>query len=262
MTPRRLVDSIAPRIARIRAPLSLKLQAAFLVLIGILAATGLASLFTISRIERQAADLERMNHSVELARGLDHSIVTQEHLSSMFLLTGDVSYYRKLLNERTRFRSGLVELGTDGRTIEAVFTRYEEASDAVVEARNVGHHGAAQDMHIAREHVIAHEIEGLTGQLIARFEDDRQAGLTRIFVEQRRANWTVAALFVASISLALVLGSVLARSIVDPIQRVDAMLARIAEGEFNTVSDVVNRDEVGSLGRSRSPMDQQVGHQH
>src|SRR5262245_47003897 len=157
MTPRRLVDSIAPRIARIRAPLSAKFHAAFLALIGNLVATGLASLFTRSRIERQAADLERMNHSVELARQLDHSIVTQEHLSSMFLLTGDLSYYRKLLNERTRFRSGLVELGSDGPPIEAVFTRYEEASEAVVETRNAGHQAAAQDMHIAREHVIAHE---------------------------------------------------------------------------------------------------------
>lgn len=258
MLPRRLLDSIAPRIARIRAPLSVKLQAAFLVLIVVVASTGLVSLGTISRIERKADDLDRMRRAVERARRLDHSIVTQEHLASMLILTGDTSYHTKLLNERKRFRSGLIELGPDGAPIEAVFARYEGASEDVVEAQRAGFHGAAQEMHIAREHVIAHEIEALTGQLVTRFENERQVALTRILMEQRQATWTVAAFFLVSITLALVLGSVLARSIVDPIQRVDGMLARIAAGKFDAVYTVVNRDELGSLATGVTHMSRQL----
>ena len=54
-------------------------------------------------------------------------------------------------------------------------------------------------------------------------------------------------LFVGSVGLAMGLSVVLARSIVHPIQDVEAALEQIARGEFGAVTSVVNRDEVGSL---------------
>jgi CheY-like chemotaxis protein len=54
--------------------------------------------------------------------------------------------------------------------------------------------------------------------------------------------------FVAfSVALALMLGSILASSVLHPVRKMDAALERIAQGDFVTLDDVVNRDELGSL---------------
>ena len=52
---------------------------------------------------------------------------------------------------------------------------------------------------------------------------------------------------VFSMALALMLGSILASSILDPVREMDAALERIARGDFVILDDVVNRDELGSL---------------
>jgi signal transduction histidine kinase len=52
---------------------------------------------------------------------------------------------------------------------------------------------------------------------------------------------------VFSVALALMLGSILASSILHPVRKMDAALERIARGDFVTLDDVVNRDELGSL---------------
>jgi signal transduction histidine kinase/ActR/RegA family two-component response regulator len=247
------IAAIARRIARIRAPLSLKLQGAFLLVSVFLLVTALVSLLAIARIERQAAELDRIDRGVALAHKLEYSIAVQQHLSSMMVLTGDERYQPALIEERERFQAAVAQLSAHGVTRAAVgqltdvFARYEDASRTVVVAHRAGDHQQAVEIHISREHVIAHEIETLLRDVVARMQRQRGAALVRIAREQRQTNWMVGGFFVVSISLALVVGLLLARSIVYPIQRVDATLSRIAGGAFVSVPDVVNRDEVGSL---------------
>src|SRR5256885_551272 len=50
-----------------------------------------------------------------------------------------------------------------------------------------------------------------------------------------------------SILLATLLGFVLSGSLVGPIQRTEARLAEIAEGDFSRRLEVANRDELGAL---------------
>ena len=62
--------------------------------------------------------------------------------------------------------------------------------------------------------------------------------------------WTTGAVVgfvVLSVALALMLGSILASSILHPVRKMDAALERIAQGDFVTLDDVVNRDELGAL---------------
>jgi len=108
--------AIESRVAGIRAPLRVKLQIGFLLVIGVLLVTGVVSLVAIAGIREQTLDLERMDASVHLALGLDHSIVLQEHLSSMFLLTAEDGYDTKLVAEQKRFRELLGQLGAKGAT--------------------------------------------------------------------------------------------------------------------------------------------------
>src|SRR5262245_26121680 len=182
----------------------------------------------------------------------------------MFVLTAEAPYYEKLRVERDRFRAAVAGLAAHEipdnleRSIGDTFTRYVEASEEAVRAKGAGKHDHAQFVHVAREHVIAHEIEALTRSLVARFQDHRQDAVTRIIGEQRRVTLTVAGFFLFAIVVAVALGTLLARSIVDPIQRVDATLQRIASGEFGVTADVTSRDELGSLGAHVNRMSGQL----
>jgi signal transduction histidine kinase len=61
-----------------------------------------------------------------------------------------------------------------------------------------------------------------------------------------------------SIALALGLGLILSWALVSPIQRTEARLADIAEGDFSGRLDVPNRDELGSLARNVNLMNEEL----
>jgi signal transduction histidine kinase len=62
----------------------------------------------------------------------------------------------------------------------------------------------------------------------------------------------------AALVLALLLGFVLSRSLIGPIQRIDARLAAIASGDFSGHVNVVNRDELGALGTNVNQMNDEL----
>jgi signal transduction histidine kinase len=248
-----VLRNVERRIARMRAPLAVKLQIAFLILIAVLLVAALVSLLAIAGIRQQAVSLNSINRSLGVALGLDHSIVLQEHLSSMFLLTADESYSTKLIAEQQRFRALVGELETHGATpvevaaIADASSRYESATATVRALRSAGDEHRAQRTHVELEHTIAHEIEELTKTLATRMKALQEVRYHDMQAAQQRANWTVAGFFVFAVLLALILGPLVARSIVHPVRRVDEALERIADGQFVSVSDVVNADELGSL---------------
>jgi len=256
--------AIESRVAGIRAPLRVKLQIGFLLVIGVLLVTGVVSLVAIAGIREQTLDLERMDASVHLALGLDHSIVLQEHLSSMFLLTAEDGYDTKLVAEQKRFRELLGQLGAKGATrpeiagIEEAFGRYERAANSVRQLRRAGQEAEAQQTHVAQEHTIAHQIEILTKALVRRMGTLQEGKHQEIVTAQRWSTWTMAGFFAFSVALALVLGAVLSRSILRPVRRVHIALERIAQGEFVTIDDVVNHDELGSLVSNVNRMSQRL----
>ena len=63
---------------------------------------------------------------------------------------------------------------------------------------------------------------------------------------------------VGAIVLALVLGFVLAWSVIGPIQRIDARLEAIASGDFSGRVEVVNRDELGALAANVNRMNDEL----
>jgi signal transduction histidine kinase len=62
----------------------------------------------------------------------------------------------------------------------------------------------------------------------------------------------------AAIVLALVLGFVLSWSVIGPIQRIDARLAKISSGDFSGHVDVENRDELGALAANVNRMNDEL----
>src|SRR4249919_2407107 len=73
------------------------------------------------------------------------------------------------------------------------------------------------------------------------------AEVREMLAAQRGTTGAVVGVVLLSVALALMLGSILASSILHPVRKMDAALERIAQGDFVTLDGVVNRDELGSL---------------
>ena len=100
------------------------------------------------------------------------------------------------------------------------------------------------------------------------FLTDRLASRTRAqtdaLIAQNRGAYSASRnLFIGvgagSIALAVLLGFVLSRSLIGPIQRTEARLAEIASGDFSGHVDVSNRDELGRLATNVNRMNDELG---
>ena len=190
--------------------------------------TGVVSLLAIAEMREYAHQLDRLDASVHLALGVDHSILLQEHLSSMFLLTAAETYSAKLEAEQHKFRALLAELSSTGGTpdeiaaIEQASARYERAADQVRRLRREGREHEAQALHVAQEQTIAHEIEALTKGVVSRLKALREAKHREMLAAQRWTTGAIAGFVVFSVVLALMLGSLLASAILHPVREVDS----------------------------------------
>ena len=99
-----------------------------------------------------------------------------------------------------------------------------------------------------------------TTDLLERDAEARTAAL----VSENNANYTDSRLIfmfaaAAAILLAVVLGFAISSSLSGPVQRMDARLAELAEGDFSRRVDVPNRDELGTLAANLNRMNDELG---
>jgi signal transduction histidine kinase len=110
----------------------------------------------------------------------------------------------------------------------------------------------------ARAETLAVDLEVAARQLAARTTTQASA-----LVDQNRRSYSSSRnLFIGvaagAVGLALLLGFVLAWSLIGPIQRIDTRLASIAAGDFSKHIDVANRDELGDLAKNVNRMNDAV----
>ena len=83
-----------------------------------------------------------------------------------------------------------------------------------------------------------------------------------MIAQNRRAYTSSRDLFIgvggAAIFLAVLLGFVLSRSLIGPVQRTEARLAEIAAGDFSRHVEVQNRDELGALAENLNRMNDEL----
>jgi signal transduction histidine kinase len=105
---------------------------------------------------------------------------------------------------------------------------------------------------------LANELTLLTDQLSSSTREET----TALIAQNRSAYAGSRNLFIGagavSVALALLLGFVLAWSVVRPIQQTDARLAEIAAGDFSRHVDVPNRDELGTLAANLNSMNDEL----
>jgi signal transduction histidine kinase len=157
---------------------------------------------------------------------------------------------------------GFTPPASEQALIDQIAADETKLSDVVTRMRRLdlaAQAAAATQLQGAQAEPLVHDLEGVTDRLVgstssatdALIADDRSA----LAAAQR----TFIAVAAVSILLALGVGYALSRSVVGPIQRMEARLAAIAAGDFGGRVQVPNRDELGSLAANINRMNDELG---
>jgi signal transduction histidine kinase len=122
-----------------------------------------------------------------------------------------------------------------------------------------GQSDAATALQGSRAEPLIHDLESLTDRLVGATGAATDALITEDRTSLADSERTFAVVALVSVLLALGLGYVLSRSVVGPIQRMEARLTSIAAGEFDGRVDVANRDELGALADNINRMNDELG---
>ena len=178
-----------------------------------------------------------------------------------------------LADDDVAFMLSQVELGTNEPTfgftpppadelvLERIRLDYRDVDRAVTTLLKLDKHGVAG---YAAQPYLAAAISA-DNDLYTRAVGlaDRTSNETAVLIAANRSAYTSSRdLFLAvggiSVLLALALGLILSWALVDPIQRTEARLAEIAEGDFSSRLDVPNRDELGALAVNVNRMNDEL----
>jgi signal transduction histidine kinase len=155
-----------------------------------------------------------------------------------------------------------VEGGEERRLVDGIRSDYEQLVTVMTNAIALDRAGNAtesQQLLRAQAVPIADGIVSTTDRL------QRQAeASTAALVSENNEDYTDSrVIFVvaaaAAIVLALVLGFAISSSLSGPVQRMNARLAELAEGDFSRRVDVPNRDELGTLAANLNRMNDELG---
>jgi signal transduction histidine kinase len=150
----------------------------------------------------------------------------------------------------------------DAATLARIRKDYLQVSrvlDRIIAFDQVGAVARGQQLQHAQAEPLANEL----GALASRLASATLAETTTLIAENQSSFANSRRIFiasgVASVVLALLLGSVLAWSVVGPIQRTEERLAEIASGDFSRHIEVPNRDELGALAANLNLMNDELG---
>ncbi|MGH9194807.1 MAG: adenylate/guanylate cyclase domain-containing protein, partial [Acidimicrobiia bacterium] len=248
---RPLVDGVA----RMPATVHTKLLVGFLTIALLLLLMGIFSIVVIGRMNQQVDRLIALETQKDLARQAIYSVTAQSHYRAMALTTRVDSWNDKIQAAKTNFTADLDAIGTldapiDPQFVErvrAIDVRFAAAGDEVLGLFDAGDLDQALTVHISAEHEISHELEDELNALIADSARNMETELESFQDNRQFLTITVAAFSVVSLITALAFGAVLSWSLIRPVRKIDSALARIADGDFNQMVDVPNRDEFGRL---------------
>jgi class 3 adenylate cyclase len=253
--PLRWVGPLVDMVARVKATIHTKLLAGFLLSALLLLAMGLLSIVVINSMNRQMDRVIELQEQMDLARQGIYAITAQSHFRAMALITEVDSWNDRIAVAKGDFAADMAAIReTADPGIEVILDRLAEADErfagasAEVQALYEGGDIArAIDVHISAEHEISHELEddlnlmiGEIGRAIA--TEEAAFNSNREFL-----TWTVAAFSGVSLLTALAMGAVLSWSLIRPVRTIGVALERIADGDFDQVVQVPNRDEFGRL---------------
>jgi signal transduction histidine kinase/HAMP domain-containing protein len=261
-----MIEWLPRLVARVPARVSTKLVAAFLTIVVLLIVVGAVGLQVLSGVNRRADDLVSLQRKIAAYRQLQHDTTSQLYSVASALLIPEERTLAATLRQLNGFGYDLDRLQFIAKDEVALlgqvreeYGQFIQVVTQVVELMRSGQIAAARQLQLTRAGPFADRLERLTNELVNKAEADMVASIEAGQEAYRTSWWTVMALAMGSIGLALLLGYAISRSLTGPVMRIDARLREIASGEFSGRVQEANRDELGTLAANLNRMSEELG---
>src|SRR5712671_1000562 len=262
----RIMNPFVDLVARVPAPVQIKLLAAFLAIAILLIVVGAVGLQVLSGVNQRTEELVKLQRKIEAYRQVQHDTTTQLYSVATALVSADERTLSSTLRQLNQFGYDVDRLQFVAKDeVELLgrfrqdYDRFVEIVTQVVEMLRARRAAEARELQAAQAAPLADRLERLTNQLVNKAEADMVAGIEASTQAYANARWVVIAFALASIALALALGYAISWSVIGPVKKIEARLDRLSAGDFTQRVHVANRDELGALAANVNKMCEELG---
>jgi signal transduction histidine kinase/CheY-like chemotaxis protein len=263
-------DSLIRLVARVPAPVHVKLLAAFLAIAGLLIVVGADGQWVLSQVNRRTEELVTLHRKIAAYRQLQHDTTAQLYSVASALAVPMEELDNRILEAALR---QLNQFGYDLDRLQFVakdeaellarirddYNRFIQVMQEVVSMIAGGRIALGRELQRTQASPLADRLERLTNELVNRAEAEMVARVEVSHAAYYTARWALIGFAVGSIGLALVFGYAISWSLIGPVQRMDEQTRQIAAGDFSQRLDVPNRDELGTLAANLNRMTADLG---
>jgi signal transduction histidine kinase/CheY-like chemotaxis protein len=261
----RLVARIPARI-RTKLLVSLAVMVVVLVIIGGLGLRVLgesnARFGTLATLQKNAATYRALENPNSQLRGL---LAARTSLFPGVAAPSDETVESTLRQFRESYdlrRRVAVSGREEGKIVAGIQSDYEQLVSVMTNAIALDRGGSSTEA----QQLVRNEASPITDRIVGatdRLARNAEARIAALVSENSESYSNSRLIFLVAaavaILLALVLGFAISSSLSRPVQRMDARLAELAEGDFSRRVDVPNRDELGTLASNLNRMNDELG---
>jgi len=264
----RPLDPLVRGLARLPAPIQTKLLAALSVLAVLLITLGVIGLVVLRQANTHNERLVDLQRRTATYSELKLGTTTELYALSKALTAPEPRVIDAAVRQLAQTRDSIDRLKfvstgeTDQDLVERVTSAhaaFATATARVLDLLSAGRVADAQQAQANEVTPLANQLERLTDELVNRAAADVAQSAADTEDEYGRSQLIVLAFAGTSLVLALVLGLVVALSIIGPLRVIGARVERIAQGDFVGHLRVENRDELGALAGNIDRMSDQLG---
>src|SRR6266851_4315847 len=262
----RIMNPLVSLVARVPAPVQIKLLAAFLAIATLLIIVGAVGLQVLSGVNQRTEELIKLQRKIEAYRQVQHDTTSQLYSVSTALVLADEQTLSSTLRQLNQFGYDVDRLEFVAKDeVELIdqfrqdYNRFIDVVTRVIELIRGDRTTEARQMQLRESTPLADRLERLTNQLVNKAEADMVAGIETSKQAYENSQSVVIAFALGSIVLALGLGYAISWSLVGPVKEIEARLNQVAAGDFTQRVHVINRDELGALAVNVNKMCEELG---
>ncbi|MFN0316023.1 MAG: ATP-binding protein [Burkholderiales bacterium] len=254
------------KIAALRATIHTKLLTAFLAIALLLLSAAGVALQSLNAMNQRAEQTAQLHRKIAAYRQLNHASVAQLYGVASALVEPEARRLDATLRQLKQFGYDLDRLQFLSRdelaameNIRAGFEEFIVIVTRAIELIREGKTAEGRHLQMSVASALAERLERYTNQLVNKAEADIIADTelaNEAYANSRRVLIACAAV---SVALALGMGYVISRSLIDAIARMEAGMRDISKGDFFRRVDIPNRDELGALAQDMNRMSEELG---
>ena len=259
-------DWLPHKVAALRATIHTKLLTVHVLIALLLLSAAGVGLHSLNAMNRRAQETAELQRRIAAYRQLNHDIVAQLYGVSNALMQPEARGLDAILRQLKQFGYDLDRLQFLSRdelaAMESIHTGFEEFIAVVTRAVEMIRAGKVAEGRLLQMKIaspLADRLERHTNQLVNKAEADMIAGIELANEAYAHSRRVVIACALVSVALALGLGYVISRSLIDPIVRMETGMRHLSAGDFSRRVEVPNRDELGTLAQDMNRMSEELG---